>query len=220
MRAHVHGLPGPAGRKNGRQPAGRPRHSTLSGTQHLLGRACWNPDELRDDLREYVAEKLGDPAGVLLTDDTGSIRKAVTPAGVQRQHSGTAGRTGNCRTGAFAAYATPRGRVPAVREPCLPRSWASDRDRCRAAEGRAQGERHAGHRAGHPVQSDGFSASETTRQTASGSSRTTAFTEEHCETCPVKRLCHVPEAARSSFCTWRASAAARAERIDTKEYPL
>lgn len=38
------------------------------------------------------------------------------------------------------------------------------------------------------------------------------FVEDHCETYPVKRLCHVLEVNRSSFYEWRVSAPARAER--------
>jgi SRSO17 transposase len=59
--------------------------------QHLLSRACRDPDEIRDDLQDYVAEELGEPGGVLIVDDTGFIKKGTPSAGVQRQYSGTAG---------------------------------------------------------------------------------------------------------------------------------
>jgi SRSO17 transposase len=52
---------------------------------------------------------------------------------VQRQYSGTAGRTENCQIGTFLAYASPSGRVLLDRELYLPRSWTVDRERCRAA---------------------------------------------------------------------------------------
>lgn len=71
MRAYVHGLIGPVGRKNSWQLAEHAGFRTPAGLQHLLSRACWDPDEVRDDLQEYVAERLGDPAGVLIVDDTG-----------------------------------------------------------------------------------------------------------------------------------------------------
>lgn len=91
MRAYVHGLLGPVGRKNSWQLAEHAGHHTPAGLQHLLSRACWDPDEIRDDLQEYVAEKLGDTAGVLIIDDTGFIKKGTVSTGVQRQYSGTAG---------------------------------------------------------------------------------------------------------------------------------
>ncbi|MFF7987356.1 IS701 family transposase [Streptomyces sp. NPDC007901] len=139
MRAYVHGLLGPVGRKNSWQLAEHAGHRTPAGLQHLLSRACWNPDEVRDDLQEYVAERLGDTAGVLIIDDTGFIKKGTVSAGVQRQYSGTAGRTENCQIGVFAAYASSRGRALVDRELYLPKSWTSDPDRC--AEAKIPGER-------------------------------------------------------------------------------
>jgi SRSO17 transposase len=52
---------------------------------------------------------------------------------VQRQYSGTAGRTENCQIGTFLAYAGSRGHALIDRELYLPESWTGDRDRCRAA---------------------------------------------------------------------------------------
>jgi SRSO17 transposase len=134
MRAYVHGLLGPVGRKNSWQLAEHAGHRTPAGLQHLLSRACWDPDQVRNDLQEYIADRLGDPAGVLIVDDTGFLKKGTVSAGVQRQYSGTAGRTENCQVGVFAAYATPHGRALVDRELYLPKSWTSDPDRCRAAK--------------------------------------------------------------------------------------
>jgi len=52
-------------------------------------------------------------------------------AGVQRQYSGTAGRTENCQVGVFLAYASVHGHALIDRELYLPQSWAGDRERCR-----------------------------------------------------------------------------------------
>ncbi|WP_243762162.1 IS701 family transposase [Streptomyces sp. Tu 3180] len=134
MRAYVHGLLGPVGRKNSWQLAEYAGHRTPAGLQNLLNRARWSADEVRDDLQEYIAEKLGDPDGVLVLDDTGFLKKGTVSAGVQRQYSGTAGRTENCQIGVFAAYATRQGRALVDRELYLPKSWTSHRDRCEAAK--------------------------------------------------------------------------------------
>ncbi|WP_107489964.1 IS701 family transposase [Streptomyces sp. JV178] len=133
MRDYVRGLLAPVARKNSWQLAEQAGHSTPDGLQHLLAGSKWEPDDIRDDLQEYVAGKLGEAGGVLIIDDTGFMKKGNTSAGVQRQYSGTAGRTENCQIGVFAAYASARGRALVDRELYLPKSWTEDRERCRTA---------------------------------------------------------------------------------------
>ncbi len=106
MRDYVRGLLAPVARKNSWQLAEQAGHATPDGLQHLLAGAKWQPDDVRDDLQQYVADQLGEDDGVLVIDDTGFIKKGTTSAGVQRQYSGTAGRTENCQIGVFAAYAS------------------------------------------------------------------------------------------------------------------
>jgi SRSO17 transposase len=84
--------------------------------QRLLRRADWDVDGVRDDVRSYVIEQLGDRDGVLVADDTGFLKKGTRSAGVQRQCSGTAGRTENCQVGTFLAYASVRGHALIDRE--------------------------------------------------------------------------------------------------------
>ncbi|MFD5271557.1 IS701 family transposase [Streptomyces sp. NPDC058335] len=132
-RDYIRGLLGQVGRKNSWQLAEHAGHATPDGLQRLLSRCRWDPDEIRDDLQAYVAERLGADGGVLIIDDTGFVKKGTTSAGVQRQYTGTAGRTENCQIGVFAAYSTTRGHALVDRELYLPRSWAEDQDRCRSA---------------------------------------------------------------------------------------
>ncbi|GGP42937.1 hypothetical protein GCM10010247_14010 [Streptomyces calvus] len=133
MRDYVRGLLGGATRKNGRQFAEWAGHRTPDGFQRLLNSSVWDADALRDDVRAYVAERLG-PNGVLIIDDTGFIKKGTTSAGVGRQCTGTSGKIDNYQVGVFAAYATSSGRALVDRELSLPKAWTSDRDRCRAAK--------------------------------------------------------------------------------------
>jgi SRSO17 transposase len=101
--------------------------------QRLLATADWDPDLVRDDLRAYVVEQLGDPGGVLVVDETGFLKKGATSVGVQRQYSGTAGKVDNCQLGVFLAYASPKGRAMIDRELYLPEGWTDDPARCQAA---------------------------------------------------------------------------------------
>nr|WP_307631088.1 transposase [Streptomyces turgidiscabies] len=61
------------------------------GMQHLLCRAVWDADAVRDDVREYVVEHLHDETAVLVVDETGDVKKGTHTVAVQRQYTGTAG---------------------------------------------------------------------------------------------------------------------------------
>jgi SRSO17 transposase len=133
VREYVSGLVAGLERKNGWTLAERAGEVSPDGMQRLLRRADWDVGGVRDDVRGYVAEHLGDRDGVLIADETGFLKKGTRSAGVQRQYSGTAGRTENCQVGTFLAYASARGHALIDRELYLPQSWIEDRDRCRAA---------------------------------------------------------------------------------------
>jgi SRSO17 transposase len=108
-------------------------HRTPHRMQSLLAEAKWDADAVRDDLRRYLADELGEPDGVLIVDDTGDLKSGSHSVGVQRQYTGTAGRIENAQVATFLAYATSKGRALIDRQPYLPRSWTDDRARCRAA---------------------------------------------------------------------------------------
>lgn len=101
--------------------------------QSLLGRSQWDADRLRDEVRDYVVEALGDADGVLIVDETGFVKKGDRSAGVARQYSGTAGRIENCQVGVFLAYASRYGQALVDRRLYLPESWTQDRARCARA---------------------------------------------------------------------------------------
>jgi SRSO17 transposase len=132
--AYLKGLLGNVARKNGWQLAEHAGERTPDGMQRLLATAGWDPDRVRDDLRGYVVEQLGDPGAVLVVDETGFLKKGTTSVGVQRQYSGTAGKVDNCQLGVFLAYASPKGRAMIDRELYLPEGWTEDAPRCRAAK--------------------------------------------------------------------------------------
>src|SRR5919204_825509 len=66
--AYLRGLLSPAERKNSWQLAEISGAATPYGFQHLLGRADWDPDAVRDELRRYVVQHLGDPEAVLVIE--------------------------------------------------------------------------------------------------------------------------------------------------------
>ena len=108
---YLRGLLSPEERKNGWQLAEQAGDSTPNGVQRLLSSYVWDADLVRDDLRGYVVERLGDPSAVLVVDETGFLKKDNKSALVERQCSGTAGRIENCQSGVFLSYASARGRT-------------------------------------------------------------------------------------------------------------
>jgi SRSO17 transposase len=126
---YVRGLLAPLEKKNSWTLAEQAGEAIPDGMQRLLADADWDADEVRDDLRDYVVEHLGDESGVLVVDETGFVKKGTKSAGVARQYSGTAGRIENCQIGVFLGYATTTARTFVDRQLYLPRSWAEDQDR-------------------------------------------------------------------------------------------
>jgi SRSO17 transposase len=132
-RAFVQGLLADLPRKNCWTLAEHAGDPSPDGMQHLLARAAWDHDGVRDDLRAYLVEHLGDPGAVLVVDETGDLKKGTQTVGVQRQYTGTAGRVENAQVAVLLVYASQAGHGVIDRELYVPRSWTRDPDRLRAA---------------------------------------------------------------------------------------
>jgi SRSO17 transposase len=132
-REFVLGLLSAAERKNCWWLAEQAGHADPQAMQRLLRTAAWDADAVRDDLRGFVADRLGHPDAVLICDETGFLKKGTGSVGVQRQYSGTAGRIENSQLGVFLSYASPGGRALIDRRVYLPRSWTGAPQRCTAA---------------------------------------------------------------------------------------
>ena len=129
----LEGMIGGAERKNGWQLAESAGDPAPWRMQALLGRTQWDQDKARDICRDYVIERLSDPAGVLVLDETGFLKKGRHSVGVARQYSGTAGRIENCQIGVFLGYASQRGHALIDRRLYLPKDWIEDGERRKAA---------------------------------------------------------------------------------------
>jgi SRSO17 transposase len=76
-RAFVLGLLSDLRRKNCWTLAEQAGNATPDGMQHLLAGAQWDAGAVRADLRDYVAEHLGDRGAVLVVDETGDVKKGT-----------------------------------------------------------------------------------------------------------------------------------------------
>lgn len=133
VRSYLRGLLGSVERKNSWQLAEAAGDATPYGVQHLLGRADWDGDEVRDDLRDYVLEHLSDEEVILVVDESGFLKKGTKSVGVKRQYTGTAGKKENCQVGVFLCYASEKGAAFIDRELYLPEEWTNDQPRRREA---------------------------------------------------------------------------------------
>jgi SRSO17 transposase len=132
-RAFVLGLLSELPRKNCWTIAEHAGDASPDGMQHLLARAVWDEDGVRDDVRADVVEHLGDPQAVLVVDETGDLKKGTATVGVQRQYTGTAGRIENAQVAVYLVYTTDAGHGLVDRDLYVPKGWTADPERCQAA---------------------------------------------------------------------------------------
>jgi SRSO17 transposase len=131
--AFLDGLLGPERRKTGWMRAEAAGDAGPWRQQAVLGRSRWDADALRDVVRDYVVEELGEPDAVLVIDETGFLKQGTASCGVARQYTGSAGKITNCQIGVFAAYVSNKGHAFIDRRLYLPKSWTSPPERLRAA---------------------------------------------------------------------------------------
>ena len=126
MHKYLRGLLGNAERKNGWQLSEYVGNSTPYALQQFIYRGRYSADNLRNELRSYVGENLGEDEGILVVDETGFLKQGKKSCGVQRQYSGTAGRIENCQIGVFLTYASSKGHCPVDRRLYMPKDWMDD----------------------------------------------------------------------------------------------
>jgi DDE superfamily endonuclease len=127
--AYLQGLLSPAERKNSWQLAEVSGAATPYGFQHLLGRADWEPNAVRDALRTYVVQHLGDRDGVLVIDETGFLKKGRHSAGSRTVRLGSfwgmpAGSARPCWTASSICPRSGQTILPAVSGRGFPRTGA------------------------------------------------------------------------------------------------
>jgi SRSO17 transposase len=130
---YLQGILSETTRKNGWQLAEHAREETPDGMQRLLSDAVWDTDGVRDDLRAYAVEHLGQESAILVIDETSFPKRGKKSAGVGVQYCGTTGQVENCQVGVFLSYVTARGHTLIDRELYLPFDWCEDQQRCQTA---------------------------------------------------------------------------------------
>jgi SRSO17 transposase len=120
-------------RRNAENLAEAIEGATPRALQRFLSEASWSDEAVTARLQGYVGGRLGGALQVYSIDDTGFAKQGRKSVGVARQYSGTLGKVANCQVGVFLTWASEQGHALVDKALYLPREWAQDRERCRAA---------------------------------------------------------------------------------------
>lgn len=102
---------------------------------HFLTNAKWSDERVRAYAAEYAIGAMTRHGPVIswIVDDTGFVKQGKHSVGVQRQYSGTLGKTGNCQVATSLTIATRYAHSPIDFELYLPECWLDDPKRRREA---------------------------------------------------------------------------------------
>jgi SRSO17 transposase len=102
---------------------------------HFLADSPWKDEPVRRYASRYALQAMQEQAPIRtwVVDDTGFIKQGKHSPGVQRQYTGSAGKTTNCQIGVSLMLASEHAHVTTDFRLYIPQSWADDRLRCRRA---------------------------------------------------------------------------------------
>ncbi len=93
---------------------------------NLLTGIAFDEDDLNDQRVRTLMQLPSEGDAVLVFDDTGFAKQGKCSVGVQRQYSGTLGKTGNCQVTVNCHYAERTLAWPVATRLYLPQEWAGD----------------------------------------------------------------------------------------------
>lgn len=110
-------------------------HAVHERLIHFLAASPWKDEPVRRYATSYAVDAMQTqgPIKHWVIDDTGFLKQGSHSPGVQRQYTGSAGKTTNCQIGVSLVVATHNTHVATDFRLYIPESWAADRSRCRRA---------------------------------------------------------------------------------------
>jgi SRSO17 transposase len=100
--------------------------------QDCIGTAPWDHRPLSTVLVGQVAERLGEPDGVIAFDPSSVPKRGTHSVGVKRQWCGHRGKVDNCQVGVFMGYVSGHDHAVLDFRLSLPEDWARDEQRRQA----------------------------------------------------------------------------------------
>jgi SRSO17 transposase len=103
---------------------------------HFIANTAWSDHEVRLAAARYAIAALEErePVVAWVIDDTGFLKQGKHSVGVQRQYTGSAGKTANCQVGVSLSITTRTQHLPIDFALFLPESWTEDPERRRKAK--------------------------------------------------------------------------------------
>jgi SRSO17 transposase len=97
--------------------------------QDFIGTAPWDHRPLIQVLVGQVAERLGDPEGVIAFDPSSFPKRGTHSVGIKRQWCSHRGKVDNCQVGVFMGYVSRHDHALLDFRLSLPEDWAQDEQR-------------------------------------------------------------------------------------------
>src|SRR3989454_2509891 len=97
--------------------------------QDFIGTVPWDHRPLITVLVGHVAERLGDPDGIIAFDPSSFPKRGTHSVGVKRQWCSHRGKVDNCQVGVFMGYVSRRDHALLDFRLSLPEDWARDAQR-------------------------------------------------------------------------------------------
>jgi len=97
--------------------------------QDFIGTAPWDHRPLVNVLVGQVAERLGEPDGIIAFDPSSFPKRGSHSVGVKRQWCGHRGKVDNCQVGVFMGYVSHHDHALLDFRLSLPEEWARDEQR-------------------------------------------------------------------------------------------
>jgi SRSO17 transposase len=107
------------------------KHQSL---HHFVAKSEWSDIAVMGRVRDWLMPALGlDRGGYWIVDDTGFPKKGKHSVGVARQYCGQLGKQDNCQVAVSLSLASEQGSIPIAYQLYLPKDWAADPVRRKAA---------------------------------------------------------------------------------------
>jgi SRSO17 transposase len=110
-----------------------PAHASAAHQKlhHFIANTAWSDHDVRLAAARYAiaAMEERDPMVAWVIDDTGFLKQGKHSVAVQRQYTGSAGKTANCQVGVSLSVTTRTEHLPIDFALFLPESWTEDPER-------------------------------------------------------------------------------------------